>query len=97
MDEKGEPKKRDSLSSPHLDSRLQVLEDQKAEESRRARQMEHMFSSEAEVFWAKQDKTWREEKAARNKLMDDVVAGWKGQVEERLKGERREVACGPGL
>ena len=65
----------------------QVLEDQKAEESRRGKMMEHLFSSEAEGFWAKQDKTWREEKAARNKLMDDVVSGWKEQVGERLKGE----------
>ena len=65
----------------------QVLEDQKAEESRRGKLMEQLFSSEAEGFWAKQDKTWREEKAARNKLMDDVVAGWKEQVAERLKGE----------
>ena len=66
---------------------FQVLEDQKAEESRRGKMMEHMFSSEAEVFWAKQDKTWREEKAARNKLMDDVVSGWKVQVREKLSGE----------
>ena len=64
-----------------------MLEDQNAEESRRGKMMEHMFSSEAEGFWAKQDKTWREEKAARNKLMDDVVSGWKEQVREKLNGE----------
>ena len=70
-----------------LESLLQVLEDQKTEESRRGKMMENMFSSEAEGFWAKQDKTWREEKAARNKLMDDVVSGWKDQLRERLHGE----------
>ena len=70
-----------------VDIQFQVLEDQKAEESRRGKMMEHMFSSEAEGFWARQDKTWREEKAARNKLMDDVVSGWKEQVREKLSGE----------
>ena len=70
-----------------LEMQFQVLEDQKAEETRRCKMLEHMFSSEAEGFWAKQDKTWREEKAARNKLMDDVVSGWKAQVKEKLVGE----------
>ncbi len=62
-----------------------VLEEQKAEEAKRAKQMELMFSEEAEGFWSRQDRIWREEKAARKKLMDDVIAGWREQVKERLQ------------
>ena len=65
---------------------LQVLEDQKAEEQRRSKKLDFMFSEEAESFWARQDKIWREENVARKKLMDDVVSGWKDQVREKLKG-----------
>jgi hypothetical protein len=67
---------------------LKVLDDQKAEESRRCKQMEFMFSEEAEGFWSRQDRIWREEKTARKMLMDDVVDGWKEQVKEKIKGMR---------
>ena len=30
---------------------------------------------------------WREEEAARNRLMEDVVQGWRRQLDENIKGE----------
>ena len=72
-----------TVSSPSF----QVLEQQKAVEERRAREMEsHLFSHDAEDFWRRQERTWREEKKARDKLMGDVVNGWTMQIQDKIRG-----------
>lgn len=48
--------------------------------------MEFLFAEEAETFWNRQDRIWREEKIARERLMGEVVDGWKDQIKEKLKG-----------
>ncbi len=60
--------------------------EQKEEEKRRVKQMEFMFTEEAETTWDKQEKLWSEEKKARKKLMDDVIKGWKDQIQEKVEG-----------
>merc|ERR1719319_348732 len=35
-------------------------------------------------MWGKQEEVWRREEVARRRLMEEVVAGWKLQSEERL-------------
>ncbi len=65
-----------------------VLTDQKEVERRRARQMEFMFAEEAESTWDKQERLWEEEKRARKVLMDDVVGGWKKQIQDRVDEAR---------
>ena len=47
-----------------------------------------MFAQEAETFWDKQDKVWKSEKIAREKLMEDMIETWKGQIAEKLEESR---------
>ena len=61
-----------------------VVEEQAAEERRRENEAETMYAEEAEKMWEKQEEVWRREAAARKRLMQEVVAGWKQQSEERL-------------
>ena len=66
-----------------LDS-LAGWREQAAEERRRENEAETMYAEEAEKMWEKQEEVWRREAAARKRLMQEVVAGWKQQSEERL-------------
>ncbi len=63
-----------------------VLLEQKEEERRRAREMETLFTEEAETAWGRQERLWDEERRARKKLMEDVIQGWKGQIREKMEG-----------
>jgi len=65
-----------------------VLSDQKAEEDRRSKQMEHLFTEEADGMWRRQEELWKEEKNARDQLMRDVIQGWKEQIEDKIQGEK---------
>lgn len=48
--------------------------------------MSVLFTEDAEKFWSKQERLWEEEKAARERLMDDVVYSWKGQIQHKIEG-----------
>ncbi len=66
---------------------LQVLVQQKEEEKRRMKELDLLFAEETEHFWERQDRIWKDERRARNKLMEDVIAGWKEQCEEKITGK----------
>ena len=59
---------------------------QKDEEAKRQKEMEMLFSEEAEKMWNKQETVWKREEDARKKLMDDVLAGLKEQIRAKLQG-----------
>lgn len=56
-------------------------------ERARERRMGMLFNEDAEDFWERQQKLWDDEKKARQKLMDDVISGWKVQLNERVQGQ----------
>ena len=60
--------------------------EQKKEEEKREKKVNMMFSEEAENFWEKQEKIWKDEKRAREQLMDDVLSGWKNQIDSKIQG-----------
>lgn len=64
-----------------------VIDMQKAEEAKRQKEMEMLFSEEAEKMWKKQEQVWKREQEARQKLMDDVLAGLKEQIRVKLQGK----------
>ena len=57
------------------------------EEKNRVRQMNLMFSEDYERFWDRQSKIWDEEKKARERLMNDVMQGWKQQINQNIMGK----------
>ena len=65
----------------------QVLTSQKAEEEKRRKEMDLLFTEEARKMWDKQEKLWEQEKAARKKLMEDVITTLGKQTQEKLKSK----------
>ena len=63
-----------------------VIDMQKQEEIKRQKEMELLFSEEAEKMWKKQEAVWQKEAEARNVLMEDVLAGLKEQIRVKLQG-----------
>ena len=63
-----------------------VIDLQKTEEIQRQKEMEMLFSEEAEKMWKKQEKVWKREEDARRHLMEDVLAGLKEQIRAKLQG-----------
>ena len=68
----------------------QVIDSQKEEEVKRQKEMEMLFSEEAEKMWNKQEAIWNREEEARKKLMDDVLDGLKEQTRSKLQGNLRK-------
>ena len=64
----------------------EVIDLQKAEEAKRQKQMEMLFSEEAEKMWNKQEAVWQKEAEARKHLMDDVLDGLKEQIRVKVQG-----------
>lgn len=62
-----------------------VLAKQKAEEERRRKEMDLLFTEEARKMWDKQEKLWEQEKTARRKLMEDVINTLSQQTQDKLK------------
>ena len=63
-----------------------VIDMQKKEEAKRQKEMEMLFSEEAEKMWRKQEAVWQKEKEARKHLMDDVLDGLKEQIRVKVQG-----------
>ena len=63
-----------------------VIDLQKSEEIKRQKEMEMLFSEEAEKMWKKQESVWKREEDARRQLMEDVLAGLKEQIRVKLQG-----------
>lgn len=67
-----------------------VLLQQKLAEEKRQKEMEMLFSEEAEKMWNKQEAVWKREKEARKNLMDDVFAGLIEQIRVKLQEKERQ-------
>jgi len=68
----------------------EVIDLQKSEEAKRQKQMEMLFSEEAEKMWHKQEAVWQKEQEARKHLMDDVLDGLKEQIRVKVQEKERE-------
>merc|ERR1712098_329466 len=68
-----------------------VIRQQQEEEQRREKELELIFSEEADKMWKKQEEIWKREETARQQLMDDVVKSWQHQMEERTSAARLVV------
>ena len=67
-----------------------VLKMQKIEEAKRHKEIETLFSEEAEKMWKKQEAVWRRENEARKHLMEDVLAGLKEQIRVQIQDKDRQ-------
>jgi len=67
-----------------------VIDLQKTEEIQRQKEMETLFSEEAEKMWKKQATVWKREEDARRHLMEDVLAGLKEQIRDKLQDKERQ-------
>ncbi|XP_043223583.1 trichoplein keratin filament-binding protein-like [Amphibalanus amphitrite] len=63
----------------------QVLQKQLELEQQRRGQLELLFNEEAERLWRRREADWAREEQARRRLMEDVVASWRQQSEQRLQ------------
>ena len=59
------------------------LDKQKKEEEEREKELDALIQGEVEKQWARRIEQWRQEKAARKKLMQDVLNTRKKQIEEK--------------
>lgn len=63
----------------------QYLAQQLEEEKRQEREMDKLIETELEKSWAKRAEQLRLEKEARNRLMKDVMATRRLQIQEKCK------------
>lgn len=61
----------------------EYLAKQKKEEEDREKELDVLIQAEVEKQWARRLEQWRQEKAARKKLMQDVLNTRKKQIEEK--------------
>merc|ERR1712058_159733 len=89
QDDCHEEKKKRAIAD--LEWMKDVIRQQQEEEQRREKELELIFSEEADKMWKKQEEIWKREETARQQLMDDVVKSWKHQMEERTSAARLVV------
>ncbi|CAG0894807.1 unnamed protein product [Cyprideis torosa] len=73
-----------------LDKVRRVLEEQASHEKEREKVLENMFDEEARRMFEKREAEWTREAEARRRLMEDVIGGWREQMEERKMATRKE-------
>ena len=61
----------------------EYLAKQKKEEEDREKELDALIQAEVEKQWAHRLEQWKQEKAARRKLMQDVLNTRKKQIEEK--------------
>jgi len=61
----------------------EYLAKQKKDEEEKEKELDTIIQEEVEKQWARRIEQWRQEKAARKKLMQDVLDTRKKQVEEK--------------
>ena len=69
----------------------EYLAEQQREEEKKARELDAMVTTEVEKQWAKRLEQWKQEKAARKKLMEEVMEGRKKQIQDKC-----ELCCTTG-
>ncbi|NXY07666.1 TCHP protein, partial [Pteruthius melanotis] len=66
-----------------------VIEEQLQLEKEREAELETIFREEAKKMWEKREEEWEREKAARDRLMNEVLAGRQRQIQEKMELNRR--------
>ncbi|NXW40054.1 TCHP protein, partial [Nyctiprogne leucopyga] len=66
-----------------------VIEEQLQLEREREAELETIFREEAKKVWEKREEQWEREKAARDRLMNEVLAGRQRQIQEKMELNRR--------
>ncbi|NXM41186.1 TCHP protein, partial [Gymnorhina tibicen] len=69
-----------------------VIEEQLQLEKEREAELETIFREEAKKIWEKREEEWAREKAARDRLMNEVLAGRQRQIQEKMELNRRAQA-----
>ncbi|NXX95229.1 TCHP protein, partial [Centropus bengalensis] len=67
----------------------QVLEEQLQLEKEREEELQTLFREEARKVWEKREEEWEREKRARDRLMNEVLAGRERQIREKMELNRR--------
>ncbi|KAM4763289.1 trichoplein keratin filament-binding protein isoform 2-T2 [Cyanocitta cristata] len=66
-----------------------VIEEQLQLEKEREAELETIFREEAKKMWEKREEEWEREKKARDRLMNEVLAGRQRQIQEKMQLNRR--------
>ncbi|XP_010396791.3 trichoplein keratin filament-binding protein isoform X1 [Corvus cornix cornix] len=66
-----------------------VIEEQLQLEKEREAELETIFREEAKKMWEKREEEWEREKKARDRLMNEVLAGRQRQIQEKMELNRR--------
>ncbi|KAM9526349.1 trichoplein keratin filament-binding protein [Guaruba guarouba] len=66
-----------------------VIEEQLQLEKEREAELQAIFREEARKMWEKREEEWRREKAARDRLMNEVLAVRQRQIQEKMELNRR--------
>ncbi|NWW48071.1 TCHP protein, partial [Pedionomus torquatus] len=66
-----------------------VLEEQLQLEKEREAELQVLFSEEAKKVWEKREEEWEREKKARDRLMNEVLAGRQRQIQEKMELNRQ--------
>ncbi|NXV81489.1 TCHP protein, partial [Atlantisia rogersi] len=66
-----------------------VIEEQLQLEKEREAELETVFREEAKKVWEKREEEWEREKNARDRLMNEVLAGRQRQIQEKMELNRR--------
>uniref|UniRef100_A0A8C3NZM7 Trichoplein keratin filament-binding protein n=1 Tax=Cyanoderma ruficeps TaxID=181631 RepID=A0A8C3NZM7_9PASS len=66
-----------------------VIEEQLQLEKEREAELETIFREEAKKIWEKREEEWEREKVARDRLMSEVLAGRRRQIQEKMELNRR--------
>uniref|UniRef100_A0A8C8BI77 Trichoplein keratin filament-binding protein n=1 Tax=Otus sunia TaxID=257818 RepID=A0A8C8BI77_9STRI len=66
-----------------------VIEEQLQLEKEREAELQTIFREEAKKVWEKREEEWERERAARDRLMNEVFAGRQRQIREKMEFNRR--------
>ncbi|XP_021268741.1 trichoplein keratin filament-binding protein [Numida meleagris] len=66
-----------------------VIEEQLQLEKEREAELQIIFREEARKVWEKREEEWEREKMARDRLMNEVLAGRQRQIQEKMELNRR--------
>lgn len=66
-----------------------VIEEQLQLEKEREAELQTIFREEARKMWEKREEEWEREKAARDRLMNEVLVGRQRQIQEKMELNRR--------
>lgn len=72
-------------SKKAMENYLKHVRDQQNLEAQRQQYMSFIFDSEAKIMWQKQERLWKEEQQARDKLLQNVLKDLRSQIDEKIE------------